>query len=295
MAAAAAYAAPAASDAASAASDRLGVVAGRGALPKLVVDAERRAGAEPFVVALRGFAEPWVAECDHAVKGLGQAGGIFAALRAAGCRRVCFAGGLARPSLYDLRIDVTGVGLARRVARLLRQGDDGLLRGLANIFEERGFELVAAHRLLGELLAPSGALSSRIPDETDLEDATRAAAIVEALGALDVGQGAVVAQGRALGVETVQGTDWMLARLEGDRRRGGARIPSGVLYKGPKPGQDMRMDVPAIGPETMRRAQAAGLNGVAVRAGGVLVLDVDQTVAAADAAGVFLFGWEPPA
>lgn len=275
-------------------SARLGVVAGRGALPRLVAEAVERSDApNPFIVGLRGFAEEWIQERDHAVRGLGQVGGVFAALRAAGCRRVCFAGGLQRPSLLRLRIDLTGVRVLGRVARLLRQGDDALLRGLAEIFEEQGFELVAAQDLLGELLAPVGVLTARSPTPQDRDDIARAHAIVEALGPVDVGQGAVVAQGRALAVETVQGTDWMLERLDGERRRGGAAIPSGVLFKAPKPGQDMRMDVPAIGPETIRRAKAAGLNGVAVRAGGVFVLDVDATVAAADAAGLFICGWTP--
>ena len=87
----------------------------------------------------------------------------------------------------------------------------------------------------------------------------------------------------------------MLTALRGDKRRAGAPIPSGLLYKAPKPGQDMRMDMPAIGPETMLRVKEAGLNGVAVRAGGVIVLDIAATASAADKAGVFFYGWDPEA
>lgn len=268
----------------------LGIIAGSGALPRLVAEAERQAGGGAFVVALRGAAEGWVSDWPHTVAGLGQVGRIFAALSGAGCARVCMAGGLARPSLSALRFDLTALRVLPRVARLMRLGDDGLLRGIGAIFEDRGFQMIGAHELLGDLLAPSGALGRRAPSAADLKDIARAAEIAAGLGALDVGQGAVVAEGRCLAVETVQGTDAMLQRLAGDKRRGGAKIPSGALFKAPKPGQDLRFDLPAIGPSTLEAAKAAGLNGVAVQAGGVFVLDIAATITAADAAGLFLYG-----
>lgn len=276
----------------------LGVIAGGGALPRLVAEAEARRGGSVFIVALSGFAEPWIEAWPHERCGLGQAGKLFAALKRAGCRRVCFAGGLSRPSLAtlakSLRFDLTAMRLAPHVAGLLRRGDDGLLRGLAALFEARGFELIAAQSLLGELLAPAGALSRRAPGAQDLEDIARAAEIVAALGMVDVGQGAIVAHGRCLAVETVFGTDWMLGSLAGQTRRHGAPTPSGALYKAPKPQQDVRMDWPAIGPRTLAAAKAAGLNGVAVQASGVFILDIDETARAADEAGLFLFGYEAP-
>ena len=273
----------------------LGVLAGAGALPRLVAEAEKRQGGAAHILSLAGAAGDWIDDWPHSRVGLGQAGKVFAALRRAGCRRVCFAGGLSRPSLTGLAFDLTGVALIPRVARLMRLGDDGLLRGLASIFEERGFELIGPQTLLSDLLAPAGPLTDRAPSKADLEDIARAAEIVEALGAVDVGQGAVVAQGRCLSVETVEGTDAMLGRLKGETRRGGAKTPSGALYKAPKPGQDRRMDLPAIGPETVRAAKAAGLNGVAVRAGAVFVLDIADTAAAAREAGLFVYGWAPQA
>lgn len=272
----------------------LGVIAGAGALPRLVAEAEAREGGSVFVIALRGFAEDWAADWPHERCGLGQVGRIFRSLSASGCRRVCFAGSLSRPSLLtlasSLRVDLTGLSVALRVARLLRQGDDGLLRGLAGMFEERGFELVAAQSLLGELLAPEGPIGRIAPGARDLADIERAAEIVRALGAVDVGQGAVVAHGRCLAVETVFGTDAMLGVLAGQSERHGAPIPSGALYKAPKPGQDERLDWPTIGPNTILAARKAGLNGVAVQAGAVFILDIEATARAADEAGLFVYG-----
>lgn len=288
--------APATAVPSSALSGALGVIAGAGALPRLVAEAESRAGGEVHVVALNGFAGPWVTAWPHTGCGLGQVGKLFAALRRAGCDRVCFAGGLSRPSLASLarslRFDLTALALAPRVAGLLRRGDDRLLRGLADIFEQRGFTLVAAQDLISDQLAPAGQIGARAPSARDLEDVGRAAEIVAALGAVDVGQGAVVAQGRCLAVETVLGTDVMLAQLSRETRRHGAAIPAGALFKGPKPGQDRRVDLPTIGPATIAAVKAAGLNGVAVASGAAFILDVAETARAADATGVFLYGWD---
>lgn len=271
----------------------LGIVAGRGALPRLVAEAARRMGRDVYVVALRGFAETWVDDWPSARSGLGQVGRVFKLLKAAGCRDVCFAGGVDRPPIFKLLPDLTAFVVLPKMLKLMKKGDDGLMRGLASIFEARGFQMVGAHELLGDQVAPEGALGARHPNDVDLQDLRRAAEIVAALGRVDVGQGAVVAQGRCLALEAVQGTDAMLQKLVGDRRRGGAAMPSGLLYKAPKPGQDMRMDMPAIGPDTMRRAKEAGLNGVAVRAGGVIILGIEETARAADREGVFLYGWAP--
>ncbi|MEO1291433.1 MAG: UDP-2,3-diacylglucosamine diphosphatase LpxI [Pseudomonadota bacterium] len=269
----------------------LGVIAGNGALPKLVAEAAVAAGEPVHIIGLRGASGDWISAYPHTVCGLGQAARLFAALRAHHCSHVCFAGGLSRPSLSSLRFDTGAFKLIGKVRQLMRLGDDGLLRGLAAIFEDEGFSLVGAERYLSDLLAPEGALGRVSPNEADRSDIERAAAIVDALGRVDVGQAAIVARGRCLGLETVSGTDAMLQTLAGERRRGGAPVPSGCLFKAPKPGQDQRLDLPTIGPATIPRVQEAGLNGIAVAAGQVFVIDPAETVAAADRAGLFLFGW----
>ena len=133
------------------------------------------------------------------------------------------------------------------------------------------------------------------PTAADIADADRAAKIVEGLGALDLGQGAVVAQGLCLAVAALPGTDAMLAfaALHDPALRPNPKGARGVLYKAPKPGQDRRIDLPAIGPETVAGAARAGLAGIAWEAGGVLLLDRDATVAAAAAAGLFLWSRAP--
>lgn len=270
----------------------IAIVAGRGALPRLIAEDCRRRGRTYRVVVFDGIALDWLDGHPVLPAVFEKPGRLFAALRAAGCGEVTFAGGMKRPQLNPLRFDLKLFGLAPKVLAGLRAGDDATLRLIAEIFEAEGLTLRAPHEILAGLLAPEGVLTARAPSEADRADAARAAAIVAALGAADVGQGAVVAQGICLGLESIQGTD---ALLDFVARTGGPFRPDpeggrGVLFKAPKPGQDWRVDLPAIGPDTIRGAAAAGLAGVAVRAGGVLLIGRDETVAAADAAGLFLWG-----
>jgi len=274
----------------------VGIIAGSGVLPRLIAEARAAAGAGYHVVALEGAAGDWVSGHPHSTATLGKVGGILSSLRKAGCEAIVFAGGLARPSLATLTPDWKGAMLAPRITRLFAQGgDDALLRGIAEIFEEEGFRVLGAHELLQGLLAPVGAIGRLQPSAQDLADVERAAEIVRTLGALDVGQGAVVAHNLCLAMEAIEGTDGMLARVAAlpKRRRSAAPPPSGVLFKAPKPGQDRRVDLPAVGPDTMRAAKEAGLNGVAVEAGGVFILGMAETARAADEAGLFLWGRAP--
>ncbi len=272
----------------------LAIVAGRGALPRLIAEDQARRGLPYCVVRLDGTALDWAEGHPVIDAVLEKPGGLFAALRRKGFGAVTFAGAVRRPSLDPRRFDLTMVRLAPRILAGLRSGDDSTLRMVAGIFEGEGFAVKAPHELLADLVVGAGVVTRARPLPADEADAARAARIVGALGAVDTGQGAVVAQGICLGLESIQGTDVMLdfvARTGGGFRPDpdGAR---GVLYKAPKAGQDWRMDLPAVGPATIEGARAAGLAGVVVQAGGVLLLGRDETIAAADAAGLFLWGRE---
>ena len=180
-----------------------------------------------------------------------------------------------------------------RALALLTRGDDAMLRGFAAIFEARGIRLVGVGEILGDgLMLAAGALGQRRPRPADLADAARAAGIVAALAPHDVGQAAVVARGLCLGVEAIEGTDLMLARiaaLPADRRRA-APPPCGVLLKIPKPGQDRRFDMPTFGPDTVRGAAAAGLGGLVGLAGATQIVDREGTRRIADAEALFVYG-----
>lgn len=270
----------------------LAIVAGRGVLPRLLAEDCRRRGEAYRVVVFPGQVLDWLAGHPVIEAEFERPGRLFAALRDAGCGEVVFAGGMVRPRLNPLRFDAKMLVLAPKILAGLRSGDDATLSLIARIFEAEGLKVRAAHDLLGGLLMPEGVLTRVHPSEADRADASRAAEIVAALGRVDVGQGAVVAQGLCLALETIQGTDAMLdfVARTGSGARPDPNGARGVLLKAAKPGQDRRMDLPAIGPDTIAAAAAAGLAGVVVQAGAALVLDRAATVAAADAAGLFLWG-----
>ncbi|WP_270937753.1 LpxI family protein [Falsiroseomonas oryzae] len=277
----------------------LGLIAGAGAMPVRVADAVASAGRPVFCVLLEGFAAPAdFARHPHEVVALGQIGRMVAALRARGARDLVLAGRVTRPSLLSLRFDAEGARLAAKLgARALFGGDDGLLSAVLHLIRAEGFNPLGAQEVMDGLLMEPGTPTAAKPDAQARADIARGIAVAQALGAADVGQCCVVQQGLVLGVEAIEGTDALLARCAGLRREG----PGGVLVKLVKPRQDVRADLPAIGPETVRGAAAAGLAGIAVearsgqgaQAAGTIVLDRAETVAAADAAGLFLAAIRP--
>lgn len=261
----------------------LAIIAGQGALPRLIAEARRAEGRPCLVIAFEGAAPDWVSAHPHELHAFERPGHLFAALRRAGCAAVVFAGALARPRLRPWRADARLPGLMPRIARLMGGGDDALLSGLAEIFEAEGFPVVGIQDCRAGLTAAPGTLGRHAPAEAARADAAHGVAILAALGPFDVGQAAVVAGGRCLGIEAAEGTDALLARVAGLGATGG------VLVKRAKPGQDRRFDLPAIGPRTVEGATRAGLAGIALEAGAVLILERAATIAAADAAGLFLW------
>lgn len=270
----------------------LAIVAGRGDLPRLIAEDCAARGRPYLVVMFGGIELPWAAGHPSIPASFEKPGRLFAALHAAGIGAVTFAGGLARPRISPLRFDLKMLCLAPRLLRGIKTGDDATLRLVAQIFEAEGFRVEAPHDILPGLPAAPGVHSRALPDDKDRADAARAVAIVAAMGVADVGQAAVVAGGICLGLESIQGTDAMLAFVAATDPAVRPRR-KGVLFKGPKPNQDRRMDLPAIGPGTLENAAKAGLAGVVVEAGGVMILDQDATVAMADAHGLFLWAREP--
>ncbi|GMG83663.1 UDP-2,3-diacylglucosamine diphosphatase LpxI [Paralimibaculum aggregatum] len=277
----------------------LAIIAGRGDLPRLIAEATRDAGRPYLVISFAEAPLDWVDDHPHEAHRFEKIGRMFRALKRAGCREVVFAGAMDRPRLRPWAFDAMALRVGSRVLRLLRQGDDAMLRGFGAIFEEEGIRLVAPADCIDgpALTAEPGVLGRLRPEARARGDVARAAEILRALGPVDVGQAAVVAGGVCLGVEAVEGTDALLARIAAlpAAKRAHAPPPAGVLLKMPKPGQDRRLDLPAIGPRTVRGAAAAGLAGVAIEAGGVQILDRAATVAAADRAGIFLWSVAPEA
>ncbi|WP_143266868.1 UDP-2,3-diacylglucosamine diphosphatase LpxI domain-containing protein [Azospirillum oryzae] len=273
-----------------AAGPKLAILAGGGTLPARIADAVRGQGREVFIVAFDGHTDPeTVAGVPHVWSRFGAAGTILRRLHEEGVGEVVLAGPVKRPSFTELMPDWrTARFLARVGTRAL--GDDGLLRAVVREVEEDGFRVVGLHDLLKDLLTVIGPVGRLVPDADADRDIARAVEVARAMGAMDVGQGAVVQQGLVLAVEAIEGTDAMLDRCVALARPG----PGGVLVKVKKPKQDRRIDLPTMGVTTVEKAAAAGLRGIAVEAGGSLLVDRPAVAEAADRLGLFVVGIEIP-
>ncbi len=266
--------------------ERLGIIAGSGTLPRRLVDRCRNAGRDIFVLALEGEAELSLVEgIPHAWCRPAAGAKALRLLRDNGVTDLVLAGGVRRPTLASLRPDWRAAKFFAKVGyRML--GDDGLLSAVVKELELEGFHLIGAHQLLDEAELAEGPLGAVTPSKEALADIVRGVAIARALGALDIGQAVVVQQGLVLGVEAIEGTDELVRRCGALRRDG----PGGVLVKIEKPGQERRIDRPTIGPRTVANAAEAGLLGVAAEAGATMLLDRDEMIRLADAAGLFVVG-----
>ena len=272
----------------------IGLIAGDGALPSEVAQAAMWAGRSIFVIRLEGFAHDALAVLPGSDRNIGEIGGAMKALRSAGCRCLCFAGHVGGADFSGLRLDERGREALPRALLAAGQGDAALLSCMIAEFEADGFEVVGAHELAPELVLEGGCSTRLAPAEADDADIRKAMSVARAIGALDVGQAAVCRAGRVLAVEAQEGTDAMLRRagsLVGEPAAAAAER-RGVLAKVPKPRQDRRIDLPVIGPETVRRAGAAGLAGIVGEAGAVLLVRRAEALALADALGLFIIGRE---
>lgn len=256
------------------------IIAGQGALPALLADA---LGPRGLVCALEGFG-PAGAEAFR----IERLVPFLESLLERGIVRVVFAGAVSRPHLDPALFDPRTAGLVPRLLGAMQAGDDAALRAIIGIFEEFGLEVIGAQEIVPDLVPAEGVLLGA-PSAQDARDVARAEQIVAGLGALDLGQGAVVAGGLCLATESLPGTDAMLAFAA--QHQGMKRGAKGVLYKAPKPAQDLRVDLPAIGVQTVIGAQAAGLAGIAFAAGGVMILERARVLAEAEARGIFLWAY----
>ena len=274
-------------------SSPVGVIAGGGAMPFAVADSLKARGLDPVLFALRGVCDPASAErFRHHWITVGQLGRTMKLLRAESCKDVIFIGTLVRPALSEIRLDWGTLRVIGRIWAAFRGGDDHLLSGVGRIFEQQGFRLLGLREAAPDLLMPQGCVTRKMPDKDAFSDIARGRDLLGALGPFDVGQAVVVIDGHVVGVEGIEGTDELLKRIADLRARGRVRAQAGrgVLVKAPKDGQDLRYDLPAIGPRTIEGAAAAGLSGVAVVAGKTVIAEAQGMIEAADKAGLFVTG-----
>lgn len=295
----------------------LAVIAGRGRLPAAVAAAQ---ATPPLICALDGFLpDDLIPQITFRLETLGS---FVSELSRLGVTEICLCGSIDRPELDPEALDAETAPLVPMLRAALTQGDDGALRVVMDLFERMDIAIRAAHDLAPDLLPDPGVPTRRHPQQAHREAVPVALDALAEMGRADIGQACVVARGRVLAREAQDGTDAMLRRLvlrrEPDAPDFGpitwsfdlagdmigqaadwlsnttgdaadARGTGSFLFKAPKPAQDRRADLPTIGPGTVARAHEAGLDGIVIEAGGVIVLDRAQVVAMLDAKGMFLW------
>jgi DUF1009 family protein len=272
----------------------VGLIAGGGVLPFAVADSLAARGVSSVLFALRGACDAQQVErFRHHWISVGQFGHLTKLLRAEGCRDLVFIGTLTRPAFSEIRLDWGTLRVVRQVWAAFRGGDDHLLSGIGRILEQDGFRMVGIRDVAPDLLMPAGWLTHATPDAQAEADIAKGREVLGALGPFDVGQAVVVIDGHVVGVEDIEGTDGLLARIAHLRAQGRIRAAPmrGVLVKAPKSGQDLRFDLPTIGARTIDGAREAGLAGIAVAAGATQIVDPQGVIAAADSAGLFVTGF----
>jgi UDP-2,3-diacylglucosamine hydrolase len=269
---------------------RLGILAGGGELPAQLMQACRRRGWDFHIFALRGHADPaQLGDAPQDWVRLGGLGLMRGLLKQRGVDRVVFRGKVERPRMSELLIDWrTAVFLARIGGRLI--SDNRLLEAIVREVESWGVAVIGAADVEPSLLARKGPYGALMPTEEEHEAIVVGFAAAREAGRRDVGQAAVVQGKRVLDTEGADGTNALIKRCAGLQLGGRGAI----LVKARKPQQQMRSDPPVIGLATVERAAAAGFRGIAIEAGGALILESAALGQAADAAGMFVVGVDIP-
>lgn len=262
---------------------KIALVAGALDLPFYTRDALRRAGWDVYVVGLKNFVDPKL-NPDIVVR-LGGGGRAIREFRKRGIHKLTFVGAIGHPNLSDIRPDLWSLFALISIMKHQR-GYDSMAVALNKVLEKRGFEVVAAQDIAPELTFESAGVQTKTkPSARDARDIERAIEVSHTIGAADIGASVVVDK-QVIAVEAAEGTAKMLERVVSMRKD--KKKSSGVFAKMTKPGQDLRIDIPAIGCDTVRSVAAAHLRGIVVNTKTCFVVDKDAVIKLANELKIFI-------
>jgi DUF1009 family protein len=265
---------------------KLGMIAGSGMMPVEIINYCNKIGREIYVIGLEPFAnEEQLKDAPHSFAKIAEVGKMLKTFKSNNVYEIVLAGGIKRPSFKELIPDWEGMKMVGKLA-MKKMSDDNMFRAVIDEIEKLGFKIVGIEEVVPEMLFFEGIYGKVKPSKEDMDDINRGIIVAKALGAVDVGQAVVVQEGMVLAVEAIEGTDMMLSRAATVKKPGKAPVMVKVL----KPGQDMRVDLPAIGVQTIEQLKKYGIKGIAVEAGGILLIERETVVKMADEAGIFIIG-----
>jgi len=265
---------------------KIGMVAGSGNMPVEIIKHCKEKGIEIYVIGLESFAsEEQLKDAPHCFAKIGEVGKMMKTFKKNNITEVVFAGGIKRPSLKELIPDWKGMKILTNLA-INKLSDNNLFLAVIENVERYGFKILGIEEIVPEMMFFEGVYGKVKPTKEDMNDIERGFVVAKALGAVDVGQAVVVQEGMVLAVEAMEGTDMMLSRAASIKKIGKAPVMVKVL----KPKQDMRVDLPAIGLLTIEQLKKYGIKGIAVEAGGILLIEREAVIKMADEAGIFIIG-----
>ncbi len=268
--------------------NKLAIIAGGGNMPARLISSCEKSNIEVFIIAFEGHTNPEIVKGhNHLWINFSKAAQILKCLKTHAIRDVVFIGAIARPALSEIRPNFETLALLLKIG-FKSMGDDGLLKSIKKIFEDEGFVIHGVHEFASELLACKGVLGSIAPPKNHYEDIKRGIEVARAVGLIDVGQSVIVQDGIVLGVEAIEGTDELIKRcgsLSKTKKKG-------VMVKLCKPQQDMNLDMPTIGLDTIKNISKAGFKGIIIEAGRSLIIDEEEVMEFADKNGIYIFGAE---
>jgi len=266
--------------------NKLGMIAGGGMMPVEIIKHCNQTGREIFVVGIEPYAkEEELKDAPHIFAKIAEAGKMLKTFAKNDVHDIVLAGGIKRPSFKEMIPDWEGAKLMAKLA-IKKMSDDNMFRAVMDEIERHGFKVVSIQEVVPQMLFSEGNYGKAKPSQEDMDDIRRGITVAKALGAVDVGQAVVVQEGMVLAVEAVEGTDMMLSRAATVKKQGKAPVMVKIL----KPGQDMRTDLPAIGLQTVEQLKKYGMKGIAVEAGGILLIEREAVIKMADEAGIFITG-----
>lgn len=263
----------------------LGIIAGSGILPGELAIISKNLGKEPFIACITKEIEiDLIDHCDYRFFSIGSVGSIIEYFKSNKVKNIVFAGSIKRPNLSKLKVDIAGAHLLTKILKQKFLGDDKLLTIVAEFLGDKGFKIISAQDIL-MLESDYGQLSTnRQPSKQDLIDIELGLKVARSLGALDIGQSVIIEDGYVLGVEAAEGTENLIERCAVLRKK----PYGGVLVKVLKPNQDVRLDIPSIGPETVNSLAKFKYNGVAIEAGSVIIISRESTYEFANEDDIFI-------
>jgi DUF1009 family protein len=266
----------------------LAILAGRGDLPKMIIEKCKKTNRDFFLILLEGektnvdfFSYP------HHIVHIGHTGKILKILRDNKASEIVFAGGINKPSMANMKVDGKGAILLSKILGAKLFGDDNVLSTVMNFFEKEGFKFIGVEEIIDDLVARAGIIGVIKPEKDFWQDIEIGKRAIKTISELDIGQAVAIQQKQIIGVEAIEGTDALIERC------GKVQFPNGrkpVLVKMKKAGQNTKVDLPSLGVQTIENLHKAGFAGIAVEAGSALIINQKEVIRVANEYGVFLVG-----